>query len=126
MKTIICTILITAAMWLSGVAASRAQDDPASGETAVKEQPNRVHQETVGRAGQRLNDAQPEEADPTQADALAHSSSGSPVYKERLQNVIRRSGSRGGKPLMIRSSEADPKDEENLEEDLQVMSHILE
>jgi len=46
--------------------------------------------------------------------------------ENRLQSVIKRSSGHGGKALVIRSSEPDPKEQSNLEEDLAVMSHILD
>ena len=49
-----------------------------------------------------------------------------PGLEDRLHSVIKRSSSHGGKALVIRSSEPDPKEQANLEEDLAVMSHILD
>ena len=47
-------------------------------------------------------------------------------YVDRLQAIVRRGPGSTGRSLVIRSSELDPKDQTNLEEDLVVMSHILE
>jgi hypothetical protein len=47
---------------------------------------------------------------------------GTAVLTDRLAGVIQRGA---GKTLVIHSSEPDPKDQSNLEEDLSVMSHIL-
>jgi hypothetical protein len=49
---------------------------------------------------------------------------GAPVM-QRLQNIVSRSGG-SARPLVIRSSEMDPKQQSRLEEDLSVMAHILE
>jgi hypothetical protein len=48
-------------------------------------------------------------------------------YTQRLQNILKRAPDhRAGRTVVIRSSESDPKDQAKLEEDLSVMSHILE
>jgi|ERR1051326_1629391 hypothetical protein len=48
-------------------------------------------------------------------------------FQDRLRNVIRRASGPGtGRTLVIRSSELDPKEQANLEEDLVVMSRVLE
>jgi hypothetical protein len=44
----------------------------------------------------------------------------------RLQAIIRREPGSAGQSLVIRSSELDPKEQANLEEDLAVMSHLLQ
>jgi hypothetical protein len=50
-----------------------------------------------------------------------------PEYTERLQNILVRAPDHGaGKALVIRSSESDLKEQTQLEEDLTVMSRILE
>jgi hypothetical protein len=50
-----------------------------------------------------------------------------PEFSQRLQNVLKRAPDHGaGKALVIRSSESDPKEQPQLEEDLAVMSRILE
>jgi hypothetical protein len=50
-----------------------------------------------------------------------------PEYTDRLQNILVRAPNHGaGKALIIRSSESDPKEQPQLEEDLAVMSRILE
>ena len=48
------------------------------------------------------------------------------VYTDRLQGMVRRADGSSGKALVIRSSDTDPKDQAKLEEDLAVMSHILD
>jgi len=50
-----------------------------------------------------------------------------PEFSQRLQNIMVRAPDHGaGKALVIRSSESDPKEQPQLEEDLAVMSRILE
>jgi hypothetical protein len=50
-----------------------------------------------------------------------------PEFTDRLQNILVRAPNHGaGKALVIRSSESDPKEQTQLEEDLAVMAHILE
>src|SRR5437899_24882 len=48
-----------------------------------------------------------------------------PAFSQRLQGVVARAPGSGGRPLVIRCSEMDPKDQANLEEDLAVMSHLF-
>jgi len=47
-------------------------------------------------------------------------------FTQRLQGIVRRAPGGGGKALVIRSSEGDAKEQADLEEDLAVMSHILD
>jgi hypothetical protein len=49
-----------------------------------------------------------------------------PVYGTRLQSIIARASGNSGTTLVIRSSNVDPKEQANLEEDLAVMSHIFD
>jgi hypothetical protein len=56
-----------------------------------------------------------------------YSTSPKPAFTQRLQSIIVRAPEHGGgKALVIRSSESDPKEQPQLEEDLAVMSRILE
>ena len=56
-----------------------------------------------------------------------YSTSPKPAFTQRLQNIVVRAQDHGaGKALVIRSSESDPKEQPQLEEDLAVMSRILE
>jgi hypothetical protein len=48
------------------------------------------------------------------------------MYTDRLAGIIRRGPGSPGRSLVIRSSELDLKEQANLEEDLVVMSHLLE
>jgi hypothetical protein len=53
--------------------------------------------------------------------------SSTPGYSQRLQSIVKRAPDhRAGRTVVIRSSESDPKEQAKLEEDLSVMSHILE
>src|SRR5437899_12478758 len=63
-----------------------------------------------------------------QAEATDEYKRANPMFQDRLRNVISRSSVPGspGQSLVIRSSELDPKEQANLEEDLAVMSHLLE
>lgn len=49
-----------------------------------------------------------------------------PGYGTRLQSLIQRAPGNSGRTLVIRSSNVDPKEQANLEEDLAVMSHIFD
>jgi hypothetical protein len=51
----------------------------------------------------------------------------SPMTADRLSAIVKRvGGPAAGRPLVVRTSETDPKDEANLEEDMGVMAHLLE
>src|SRR5712671_3540837 len=47
-------------------------------------------------------------------------------FTDRLQSIIRRAPGSGAKALVIRTSDSSPKEQSDLEEDLTVMSHILD
>src|SRR3974390_214006 len=47
-------------------------------------------------------------------------------YSYRVQNVLSRYPGTAEPPLVVRSSDMDPKNQANLEEDLAVMAHILD
>jgi hypothetical protein len=49
-----------------------------------------------------------------------------PVFNDRLQAIIKRAPDGAANALVIRSSDSDPKDQSELQEDLAVMSHILD
>lgn len=79
-------------------------------------------------AGQRFEEQvhrQQEMAAKQQAQAAEEFKRANVMYADRMQGVIRR-GPAGGRSLVIRSSELDQKEQANLEEDLVVMSHLLE
>jgi hypothetical protein len=48
------------------------------------------------------------------------------MYQDRLRAVINRAPASPGRSLVIRSSEMDPREQASLEEDLMIMSHVLE
>jgi hypothetical protein len=84
------------------------------------------------KARQKMEHAQKEMAQAT-ADAGAggfgggYTASPRPMFTQRLQNIVARTPDHGaGKALVIRSSDSDPKEQPQLEEDLAVMSRILE
>src|SRR5262249_51409321 len=61
-----------------------------------------------------------------QAEAADEYKRANPMFVDRLRGVINRGPGSPGQSLVIRSSELDPKEQANLEEDLAVMSHLLE
>lgn len=65
-------------------------------------------------------------AEKQQAEAAGEYKRANPMFKDRLQAVIRRGPGSPGPSLVIRSSELDPKEQASLEEDMAVMSHLLE
>jgi hypothetical protein len=85
----------------------------------------------VSKARQQMAHAQQEmaqaSADPFSGGNSGYSTSPKPEFSQRLQNVIVRAPDHNAsKALVIRSSESDPKEQTQLEEDLAVMSRILE
>jgi len=88
-------------------------------------------QADFAKAQQRMERVQ-EEMAPAGAEAGTGrfgggSTSTRPAFTERLQNVVVRGPDHGaGKALVIRSSESDLKEQTQMEEDLAVMSRILE
>jgi hypothetical protein len=61
-----------------------------------------------------------------QAEATDEFKRANSMYHDRLRAVINRAPGSPGQSLVIRSSDLDPKEQANLEEDLAVMSHLLE
>ena len=152
MKTLIIITTLTAALTLPS-AGARPRLIPPNREiqSSIEEelvQPEAAADDSLDKAKEQLDQAQNQlekqlaeteaqvaqvEAQ-TSAAAAAAAESGEaaavagdlPGLQNRLQSVIKRSSGHGGKALMIRSSEPDPKEQSNLEEDLAVMSHILD
>ena len=100
-------------------------------EEAKKEQADAVQSEiekqlaeTQSQVAQAQTLANAAAAAAADSDAVAIASD-LPGLQNRLQSVIKRSG-HSGKPLVIRSSEPDAKEQNNIEEDMAVMSHILD
>jgi hypothetical protein len=118
-------------------AAQAAQDAVAKAQAEVQnaqvqaQKAQAEAQANMAKAQQQVEHVQNEMA---QADVNAGgggfgggSISTAPRYSQRLQNIVKRvPDHRAGGTLVIRSSESDPKEQTNLEEDLAVMSHILE
>jgi hypothetical protein len=132
MKTKTMNPLLAAGLLLAS-AALRAQDAPDS--PAVVER--RLEE------ARRAQEAAPQDADTQQRfEAEIHRNQGlatrqrvqaedeytraNPMFQDRLRNVIQRGPGSPGQSLVIRTSELDPKEQANLEEDLAVMSHLLE
>ena len=61
-----------------------------------------------------------------QAEASGEYKRANAMFQDRLRAVVRRGPGSPGRSLVIRSSEMDPKEQVSLEEDLTVMSHVLE
>src|SRR2546421_9627482 len=106
MKTIMPKITIALALSLPLVTGLRAQEDPEEDTPpAVKKSLHAAQDKMRGQ----LDKAKKQLAD----------------VHDRLA-VVRRAGDKPGQPLVIRSSNIDPKIQANLEEDLAVMSRILD
>jgi len=138
MKAIISIITISAAASLLNAPISRAQETaPEPAGVPQAQEATQAVQDAVTRAQAEAQNAQVR-AQKAQDDAKAnfakaqqlfedYSASPKPEYTERLQNILVRAPDHGvGKALVIRSSESDPKEQPQLEEDLMVMSRILE
>jgi hypothetical protein len=105
------------------IAAAQAAADKASAEIAQSEQEEKSVQELdKGRATSRAGRNKQFSVTPGTATLNAPAAVGPPY---RLQKLIGRE-SNASRPLVIRSANADPKEQTNLEEDLTVMSHIFE
>lgn len=99
----------------------RSQNRPASAEEAAAAREVEAQQNLFGQI-QRNEDL----AAKQQAQAEGEYKRANPMFQDRLRGVINRVPSSPGQSLVIRSSELDPKEQANLEEDLAVMSHLLE
>jgi Skp family chaperone for outer membrane proteins len=135
MKAIISIITISAAASLLNAPISRAQETaPEPAGLPQAQEATQAVQDAVTRAQAEAQDAQAQ-AQKAQAEAKAaqqqmehaQQEMAQAKYTERLQNILVLGSDHGaGKALVIRSSESDPKEQPQLEEDLAVMSRILE
>ncbi len=152
MRTLIIITTLTAALTLPSTGArprlippnpdiqSAVEETPATPEAAAdesldkaKEQLDKAQSQIEKQVAETEAQVAQVEAQTTLAAAAAAEASEAaavagalPGLQNRLQSVIKRSSGHGGKALVIRSSEPDPKEQSNLEEDLAVMSHILD
>jgi hypothetical protein len=154
MKAIISIITISAAASLLNVPVSWAQETvPEPAGLPQAKEAIQVSQDELAKAQAEAQNAQAqaqkaqaeakaaqqqmEHAQKEMAQAVAEAGAGgfggrygaSPkaAFSQRLQNIVVRAQDHGaGKALVIRSSESDPKEQPQLEEDLAVMSRILE
>lgn len=119
-------------------AVSRSQDEPDSPEIAQRRGEG-ARQEAIVRQGeQAAREAEAQQSFEAQvqgnrdlavkerARADDEYKRANAMYADQLQAIIRRGPGSPGRSLVIRSSELDPKEQANLEEDLVVMSHLLE
>jgi len=135
----VLTLLVTGARPRSGWGGTNEQSvlEETSPPAAATEQPENIQEETTQpdpqvEAELALAQAQVKKADEQAAQAGAVEDGSGAVLGDlpsvsgltRLHNWYQQ-GRGGGKGLVIRSSETDPKDQAALEEDLSVMSHIL-
>lgn len=107
-----------------------AQDVPASSdaarEAAIAKNADDAERQKV-EALRRVEDARLAKEMQVGPPAAGEYNQGNKAFTERLRNIIRRSsGPVADRSLVIRSSDLDPKEQTNLEEDLTVMSHVLE
>lgn len=135
MKTFPMSIFVAAVLALPGPAALRGQDSVdeaalAQAEDAVKAAKAEADRaQAEARAQMERTRVQLKEQMASKVPLPSHS----PVppgadFSYRLQNIITRAAGGGapGRPLVIQTSEAEPKERANLEEDLAVMAHILD
>jgi hypothetical protein len=99
----------------------RSQNRPASPEEAAAAREMEAQQNFSAQV-QRNNDL----AAKQQTEVTDESKRANGMFQDRLRAVIRRGPGSPGQSLVIRSSELDPKEQASLEEDLAVMSHLLE
>jgi hypothetical protein len=138
MKRIIPLITAVVAVAFASILPLRAQDNPnptpepappyprAEGEAAItpqraKAELQRAEAETAA-AHPRMQDEKERVGGGGGGGGLG----GGFSFTDRLRTIISRSPAQAGKPMIIRSSPMDPKEEAALEEDLSVMSHILD
>jgi hypothetical protein len=127
MKSVKSIIIITALLCMAQPRAARGQESPDEwikrlSEATRKAEDEARQQADLARELQMNASKFGEEV----ASSVAQGVSADP-FGERLQNVIRHGPAGGGnKSLLVHWSDLDSKDEAGLEEDLAVMSHILE
>jgi hypothetical protein len=98
----------------------RSQGRPDSPEEAARREVEA--QRSFGAQVQRNQDR----AVKQQAQAEGEYKRANTMFQDRLRAVVQRGPDSPGRSLVIRSSEMDPKEQGSLEEDLMVMSHVLE
>ena len=124
MLGITVSLLLGKPMW----AQAQQNDDP---DPAPQEVARTVEREVQRLVAQATRDAERNLADvagkvaEARDEVLFRQRPGGPTA-DRLQGIVRRGPGSGGKALVIRTSEIDPKEQTNLEEDMAVMSHLLE
>jgi len=110
---------------------AQAQEAAQAAQAEVEEQANASADAQVQHAQKRIHE---QLARAKQAVALAQATAPAapaalgdvPMFHERLHQIVRRGGGGSGRTLVIRSSDTDAKVQANLEEDMAVMSHILD
>jgi hypothetical protein len=118
-------------------AAQVAQDELAQAQTGTQDAQAQAKRELaqakadIARTRQQMAHAEKELAQSSPEAGSGefgdYGASPKPAFSERLQNVLVRAPDHGvGKALVIRSSESDLKEQTQLEQDLPVMSRILE
>jgi hypothetical protein len=127
MKTVTSIIIITALFCMAPPPTARGQEGPDDAIKRLSEATRRAEEEARQQADLarelQLNASKLGEE---VASSVAQEVGAGP-YVDRLQTIIRHGPAHGGnKSLVVRWSDLDPKDEAGLEEDLAVMSHILE
>jgi hypothetical protein len=120
---------------LQGAQDELARTQAEAQKAQAQAQKARAEAETeFAKAQQQQQQMERDQKEMAQADAEAgaerfsgDATSARPAFTERLQNILVRAPDHGfGKALVIRSSESDPKEQTQLEEDLAVMSRILD
>jgi hypothetical protein len=130
-------VSLVVAGWLLIPAVMRSQDEPnSSGIEQGRTQAAR--REAIVRQGAEAPDAEAQrqfQAEIQRNRNLAANERGraddeykraNAMFVDRLRGVVQRGPGSPGRSLVIRSSEMDPKEQASLEEDLMIMSHVLE
>jgi hypothetical protein len=127
MKTFIPLITIAAMPFLGGGSFGFAQDQP----DAVAPPGVKVVEDPFAKAN-ALRQPDLARQDSDQGNHLsAQPMAAGPAFADRLQNIIKRTTDAtmvepSARPLVIRTSTMDPKDQANLEEDLVIMAKVLD
>ncbi|HXT40853.1 MAG TPA: hypothetical protein VN887_12640, partial [Candidatus Angelobacter sp.] len=122
-KSVITSVAIIAVSLCPGAASARAQQPPEAPTAPVAPAPP-PQEEELARVQEQVKReiAQAQQAAPAAPAALGDV----PMFHERLHQIVRRGGGGSGRTLVIRSSDTDAKVQANLEEDMAVMSRILD
>jgi len=138
MKTLIPILTIGAALTVLGPTVLRAQDSAQDSEDSTSAEEIHNARKAKAEAQKFQADAKRFEAEAQKFNKLAEGrqkefeekavtfQAQSAAFQDRLQTIVKRAGNDQSPALIIRSSNPDPKEQSNLEEDIAVMARILD